>query len=85
VKELRPNWSLGSSLCQVVFESALSLRMMIETGKVDLRGGFEINFVEYDCAPDLPEYSVETVSGVDDLIHLVKMSIYLYLYICSQT
>jgi hypothetical protein len=69
----------------IVFESALSLRMMIETGKVDLRGGFEIKFVEYYCTPDLPGYCVETVSGVYDLVHLVKMSFYLYIYISSQT
>jgi hypothetical protein len=47
---------------------------MIETNKVDLRGGFEIKFVEYDCSLDLPGYSVETVSGVDGFVHLVKMS-----------
>jgi hypothetical protein len=84
VKELGPNWALHSSLRQVVFESAVSLRIMIETDKVDLGGGFEIKFVDYDCAPDFPGYSVETVSGVDDLVHLVKMSIYLYVYVSSQ-
>jgi hypothetical protein len=67
VKELRPDWALGSSLSQVVFESAMSLRMMIETEKVDLSGGFTIKFVEYDCTLDLAGYCVEKVSAVDDL------------------
>jgi hypothetical protein len=75
VKELSQNWALDSSLIQVVFESALSLRRMIETSKIDLSEGFEIKFVEYDCSVDLPGYSVETVSDVDDLVHLVKMSV----------
>jgi hypothetical protein len=57
VKELGKDWACGSSLRQVVFESALSLRRMIETGKVDLSGGFEITFVDYDCSMDLPGYS----------------------------
>jgi hypothetical protein len=61
VKELSQNWALGSSLHQVVFESAVSLRMMIETGKIDLNGGFEIKFVDYDCSVDLPGYTVETL------------------------
>jgi hypothetical protein len=85
VKELSQNWALQSSLRQVVFESAVSLRKMIETDKVDLKEGFEIKFVEYDCSPDLPGYSVQTVSDFDDLVHLMKMSRYLNLYISSQT
>jgi hypothetical protein len=58
---------------------------MIETDNVDLNGGFEIKFGEYDGTPDLPGYSVETVSGVNDLVHFAKMSIYLYIYTSSQT
>jgi hypothetical protein len=85
VKELGPKWVRYSSLRQVVFESALSLRMMIETNKVDLSEGFEIKFVDYDCSPNLPGYYVETVSCVDDLVHFAKMSIYLYIYVSSQT
>jgi hypothetical protein len=75
VKNLSHNWAFRSSLRQVVFESALSLRMMIETDKVDLSEGFEIKFIDYDCALDFPGYSVEPVSGVDDLVHLVEISI----------
>jgi hypothetical protein len=75
VKELSKNWALGSSLRQVIFESAMSLRMMIERHKVDLSEGFEIKFVDYDCRVALPGYCVETVSGADDLGHLVKISI----------
>jgi hypothetical protein len=47
---------------------------MIVTDRVDLREIFDIGFVEYNCSVDLPGYSVETVSGGDDLVHLVKMS-----------
>jgi hypothetical protein len=54
VKELSKNWALGSSLRQVIFESAISLDMLIERNKVDLSQGFEIKFVDYDCLVDLP-------------------------------
>jgi hypothetical protein len=40
----------------VIFESALSLGIMPETDKVDLRPDFEIKFVEYDCSADLSGY-----------------------------
>jgi hypothetical protein len=84
VKELSQNWADRSSLRQVIFESAMSLRIMIETDTVDLRPGFEIKFFEYDCSPDLPGSSIQTISGVDELVHLVKMSIFLYIYISSH-
>jgi hypothetical protein len=57
----------------VIFESALSLRMMIETDKVDLGGNFCIRFAKRDCALDFPGYSLQTVEGLDNLFHLVKM------------
>jgi hypothetical protein len=55
----------------VVFESALSLRMMLETDKVDLSEDFEIGVVECDCVWDFPGYSVETVQDSDDVIRLL--------------
>jgi hypothetical protein len=36
VKKLGSGWARDSSLGQIIFESALSLRIMIETDKVDL-------------------------------------------------
>jgi hypothetical protein len=72
IKELSKDWALSSSLRHVIFESALSLRKMIETDNVDLREGFEIKFAEYDCSSNLPGYSVQTISGVKDFVHLVS-------------
>jgi hypothetical protein len=45
---------------------------MIETGKVDLEEGFEIQFVVLDCALAFPGYSLRTVPGARDVFHLVK-------------
>jgi hypothetical protein len=73
VKELCWFWALQSSLRQVVFESALSFWTMIETNKIDLRPGFEIKCVDHDCSPDRPGFSVQTVSRVDDLMHLLGL------------
>jgi hypothetical protein len=57
----------------VIFESALSLRTMIETDKVDLGGNLGIRFAKRDCALDFPGYSLQTVEGVDNCFHLVKI------------
>jgi hypothetical protein len=65
---------MDSSLKQIIFESALSLRIMIETGKADLDGGVEIRFVDCDCALNFYGYSVETVQGSNDAIRLVRLS-----------
>jgi hypothetical protein len=46
VKELSENWAFRRALCQIAFESALSLGNMIVTGKADLRKGFEITLKE---------------------------------------
>jgi hypothetical protein len=74
IQVLRKGWAVRSSLRLVVFESGLSLQTMIVTGKVDLSEGFEIKFVDCDCALDFPGYSVQSDSGSDDLFHLVKKS-----------
>jgi hypothetical protein len=73
IKELRNGWTDYSSLRQVVFESALSLRRMMETSKVALSESHEIRFVECDCALDFPGYSVQTVHGANDVFRLVKI------------
>jgi hypothetical protein len=72
IRELSKNWVKSSSLQRVIFESALSLRVMIETGKVDLQEEFEIEFVDIDCSLDFPRYCVETVQNANNLFHLVK-------------
>jgi hypothetical protein len=75
IQELRKDWASRSSLHEVTFESALSLRKMIESDKVDLSSYFEVKFIERDCALDFPGYSVESVrTGANDLFRLVKIS-----------
>jgi hypothetical protein len=68
IKELGKDWALHSSLQWVTFESALSLRVMMETDKVDLSGGFEIRFVDCDCPLEFPGFSVETIDDTNDLM-----------------
>jgi hypothetical protein len=73
MKELSKDWARLSSLQRVIFESALSLRVMLEANKVDLSEYFEIKFVECDCALDFPGYSVQTVQDSNDVIRVVKV------------
>jgi hypothetical protein len=47
------DWARGSSLEEVIFESALSLRTMIQGGRVDLSGNYEIKVIDADCELDL--------------------------------
>jgi hypothetical protein len=54
VQILAEGWASGSSLLEVIFESALSLRAMIQAGQVDLKEGFKIKVIEADCELDLP-------------------------------
>jgi hypothetical protein len=56
----------------VVFESALSLRVMIETGKVDLEEDFEIRFVDCDRTLDFPGHSLQTLNNSNDVFRVVK-------------
>jgi hypothetical protein len=73
IKELGKGWANPRSLRQVIFESALSLRIMIETGKVHLIQDFEIKFVEHDCGLDFRGYSVQPVPGANDIFRLVTI------------
>jgi hypothetical protein len=73
VLELRTDWTRGSCLRQVVFESVLSLRLMLEAGTVDLSQEFEIKFVEYDRKLDFTGYVVQTVHSVSDVIRLLRI------------
>jgi hypothetical protein len=72
IKELTKDWADESSLREVIFESALSLRVMIETDKVELNQSFYIKFIERDCKLVFRGYSVETVSGANDLFRITK-------------
>jgi hypothetical protein len=47
-----------------VFESAISLRVMIERDKVDLS----------ECCAELSGYSVSSVHGSNDVSHIEKRS-----------
>jgi hypothetical protein len=53
IQILAEEWAWGSSLEEVIFESALSLRTMIQAGQVDLKGSFRIKVIEADCELDL--------------------------------
>jgi hypothetical protein len=55
IQELSKQWAGGSSLREVIFESAFSLRKMIETSKVQLPASVEIKFVNRDCSLDCYE------------------------------
>jgi hypothetical protein len=74
VKELRKDWALGSSLRLVIFEFGFSLRRLIETDKVDLSHGFEIQFLECNRELNFPGYSVQPVHGAKGVFRLVKTS-----------
>jgi hypothetical protein len=69
IKELSQDWAMYSSLHRVAFESAMSLRKMIERGKLDLYDSFEITFVERDCPLDFlfRGRSLQRVSGDSDI------------------
>jgi hypothetical protein len=54
----------------VIFESALSLRMMVETDRVDLRNRFVISFIGCDCGSDFLGDSVRTVRDANYMIRL---------------
>jgi hypothetical protein len=70
---MRKDWALGSSLGHVIFESARSLQVMMETCQVDLTPNFAISIADSDCDLNFPGYFVDTQSpDADDLMHLVK-------------
>jgi hypothetical protein len=71
VKELCKDWERMSALETVVFESANSLRAMIEAGIADLNRNFGIAIVECDCELDFAGYSVDDSRAVDGFVHLV--------------
>jgi hypothetical protein len=52
VLELAADWDEGSSLRKMLFESALSLRGMMERMNVDLSRDFRIDFLHADCSLD---------------------------------
>jgi hypothetical protein len=72
VNELRANWADGSSLHVVVFESGLSLQIMLETCKADLSCIVHIGFIECDCPMNFPGYYVQLARRVNYLRRLKK-------------
>jgi hypothetical protein len=72
IRELAKDWALMSSLRLVTFESASSLRAMIETDSVDLSGHFDIDIVVCDCELNFPGSSVVIGPGLDHYAYLVK-------------
>jgi hypothetical protein len=72
VSKLAANWSKNSSLTRVIFDSAASLRTMIETSNVDLGGNFDIAILHWDCELVVPDYSVHVLSTAGNFVFLVK-------------
>jgi hypothetical protein len=72
VSRLTANWAKNSSLARVIFESAASLRTMIETFNVDLSGNFDIAILHWDCELVVPGYSVHVISTAGNFVFLVK-------------
>jgi hypothetical protein len=70
IQTLEKDWSIGSSFDNVTFESAASLRVMIETGNADFDGAFQIRIEECDCELVFTGY---TVAVIGEVHHLVKM------------
>jgi hypothetical protein len=72
IQELRKDWAVGSSLREVTFESALSLRMLIESRKVDLRQNFALIFVARDCLLNFPGYYLRSARCPKEAFRLRK-------------
>jgi hypothetical protein len=72
IQQLEGQWSVGSSLASVIFESSASLQAMIEGSEADLEGRFDIVLVDWDGVMSFPGYSVCTIPGVDNSVRLVK-------------
>jgi hypothetical protein len=73
IQEMVKGWSRKSSLRSVIFQSAGSLRTMIEKDNVDLSGKWELNVAACDCELDFPGYSVDSAPGIRNSIHLLKI------------
>jgi hypothetical protein len=52
IQKLSKEWAMGSALRRVIFESASSLRKMIERGDAALCTTFEIRIAPVDCKLD---------------------------------
>jgi hypothetical protein len=59
IRALERDWAMGSALQVVMFQSARSLRRMIESGQADLRGDYTIWIMRRDCELDFPGFSVQ--------------------------
>jgi hypothetical protein len=72
ISELEREWALASELNHVIFESASSLRLMIETGKADLRGTFKIEILNCDCELSFPGFILDTAPHARAAIRLLR-------------
>jgi hypothetical protein len=72
ISELERDWAKGSALNRVIFESASSLRIMIETGKADLRGAFKIEILNCDCELSFPGLILDTAPHARAAIRLLR-------------
>jgi hypothetical protein len=73
ITEMRKKWAADNSFASVRFQSALSLRKMMEEDKVDLDGTYEIQFVECDCELEFPGCSAEPVPLSQNLFPLFRL------------
>jgi hypothetical protein len=72
IQELRKDWAIHSSLRYVIFESAVSLRRMMEQHKVDLSPRFAIRFVEPDHRLQYYGHLVPTADGDEGWFRLAR-------------
>jgi hypothetical protein len=72
IQQLDKNWTVGSALAVVIFESSASLQAMMEHETIDLEADFDIVLIDWDGVMSFPGYSVCTLSSVDNSFRLVK-------------
>jgi hypothetical protein len=72
ISELERDWARGSALRRVIFESASSLQMIIETGKADLRGDFKIEILNCDCELSFPGLVLDTAPHARTATRLLR-------------
>jgi hypothetical protein len=71
IRLLEKDWRAASSLGRVIFESGASFLAMIQAGKVDLHGYFDIYIVHWDEIVSFPGFSVVIIPSVDNSVRLV--------------
>jgi hypothetical protein len=72
VTDLGQDWTTGSSIQTVQFESAVSLRRMIDHRRIELTDELHIEVANWDGQTDIPGYSAEIDAANGHLARLVK-------------